>query len=163
MDSTIRPIRNTPQDLETIRTLFREYQDYLQIDLCFQSFDEELAALPGKYGVENDGNLFVTEVDGEAIGCVAYYRVNETTCELKRLYVRPQFHGTGLGRALMDHALNDATKTGYQTMILDTLRRLEGAAKLYAKLGFSEIEPYNYNPQDDVVYFSKSLALEEQQ
>jgi GNAT superfamily N-acetyltransferase len=154
----IRPIASTPEDLDTIRTLFREYQDFLQVDLCFQSFDEELDSLPGKYAVENNGGLYVLENGEEAIGCVAYYRVNETTCELKRLYVRPQFHGAGLGRALMERAIEDATRDGYQTMILDTLRRLEGAGKLYARFGFEEIEPYNYNPQDDVVYYSKSLA-----
>ena len=118
MSSYIRPIEDTPEDLDLVRTLFREYQDYLQVDLCFQSFDEELAALPGKYAVENDGGLYVLETKDETIGCVAYYRVDETTCELKRLYVRPKFHGKGLGRALMQRAIEDATNDGYETMIL---------------------------------------------
>ena len=153
----IRQIDNTTNDLEIIRTLFREYQDFLQIDLCFQSFDEELAALPGKYSVDRDGGLYIFEDEGSAGGCVAFYRVDATTCELKRLYVRPEFHGKGLGRALMDRAINDATEIGYETMILDTLRRLEGAGKLYQRLGFTEIEPYNVNPQPDVVYYAKPL------
>lgn len=154
----IRPVENTPEDLETIRSLFREYQDFLQIDLCFQSFDEELAALPGKYSVENDGGLYVAEESGEAVGCVAFYRVDESTCELKRLYVHPRFHGKGIGRSLMERAIQDSTQVGYQTMILDTLRRLEGAGKLYQRFGFTEIEPYNVNPQPDVAYYSKSLV-----
>ena len=158
MNHKIRAIENAPQDLETIRTLFREYQDFLRVDLCFQSFDEELASLPGKYAAEKRGKLYIAEVDDEPAGCVAFYRVSEWTCELKRLFVRPEFQKRGLGRALMDRAMTDAVEFGYETMILDTLARLEGAGKLYKRLGFEKIEPYNVNPHDDVLYFSKQLS-----
>ena len=154
----IRIVENEPADLETIRTLFREYQDYLGVSLCFQSFDEELASLPGKYLRGNKGCLYLAESDGQSVGCVAYYRIDETTCELKRLFVRPAFHKKGIGRALMDRAIDDAANAGYQTMILDTLRRLETAGQLYQRLGFSEIEPYNVNPHPDVAYFTKALT-----
>jgi len=138
----IRVIENEPGDLETIRTLFREYQDFIDVSLCFQSFDDELASLPGKYSADKDGCLYLAEFEGQASGCVAYYRIDETTCELKRLFVRPSFHKQGIGKALMNRAIEDAARTGYQTMILDTLRRLESAGRLYQRLGFSEIEPY---------------------
>lgn len=155
----IRIIEDDERDLEVIRALFREYQDFIDVSLCFQSFDDELAALPGKYSVAQKGCLYLAESDGETAGCVAYYRVNETTCELKRLFVRPSFHKRGIGKALMNRAIEDATKAGYQTMILDTLRRLESAGQLYQRLGFSEIEPYNINPHPDVAYFEKSLPV----
>jgi len=153
----IRIIENHADDLETIRTLFREYQDFIEVSLCFQSFDEELASLPGKYSVANDGCLYLAEHEGQPTGCVAFYRIDDSTCELKRLFVRPVFHKQGIGKALMDRAIHDAAKAGYQTMILDTLRRLESAGQLYQRLGFSEIEPYNVNPHPDVAYFTKSL------
>ena len=144
-------------DLETIGILFREYQDFIEVSLCFQSFDEEIASLPGKYSAEKQGCLYMAKMNGEPAGCVAWYLASEGTCELKRLFVRPQFHGKGLGRALLQRAIQDAGEAGYQTMILDTLRRLESAGRLYQKFGFTEIEPYNVNPQSDVAYFSKSL------
>lgn len=153
----IRIIENDVGDLETIRALFREYQDFIEVSLCFQSFDEELASLPGKYSVANNGFLYLAEHEGQPVGCVAFYRIDDTTCELKRLFVRPAFHKQGIGKALMDRAIEDAKRVGYQTMILDTLRRLESAGQLYQRLGFSEIEPYNVNPHPDVVYFTKSL------
>lgn len=155
----IRVVENDPDDLETVRTLFREYQDFIEVSLCFQSFDEELASLPGKYGLTRDGCLYLAESDGQPTGCVAFYRVDETTCELKRLFVRPSFHKQGIGKALMNRAIHDAAQVGYQTMILDTLRRLEDAGQLYQRLGFTEIEPYNVNPHPDVAYFEKSLKV----
>ena len=154
---SIGVVEDDADDLDTVRTLFREYQDFINVSLCFQSFDEELASLPGKYSAEKRGSLYLAEIDGTPAGCVAYYRTDEQTCELKRLFVRPAFHRRGLGRALMDRAINDSTNAGYETMILDTLKRLEGAQELYDQLGFSEIEPYNVNPHEDVAYFSKSL------
>lgn len=154
----IRIVENDADDLEVIRTLFREYQDFIEVSLCFQSFDEELASLPGKYGVAKDGCLYLAEVDDQPAGCVAFYRVHETTCELKRLFVRPPFHQKGIGKALMVRAIEDATSAGYQTMILDTLRRLKSAGQLYKQLGFVEIEPYNVNPHADVAYYSKPLV-----
>lgn len=153
----IRIIENDAGDLGAIRTLFREYQDFIEVSLCFQSFDEELASLPGKYSAAKGGCLYLAEHEGQPTGCVAFYRIDDTTCELKRLFVRPRFHKQGIGKALMNRAIEDAAKVGYQTMILDTLRRLESAGQLYQRLGFSEIEPYNVNPHPDVAYFEKSL------
>lgn len=154
----IRRILDHPGDIDTIRQLFREYQDFLGISLCFQSFEEELDSLPGKYSPEQNGSLYLAEHDGKAAGCVAFYRVDHTTCELKRLFVRPRFQKLGLGKSLMDIAIRDATGAGYQTMILDSLSRLEDACRMYKRFGFEEIEPYNVNPHADVKYFSRSLV-----
>ncbi len=154
----IRKIQNDVDDLQSIRKLFSEYQDFIEISLCFQSFEEELDSLPGKYSSEHGGCLYLAEHDSQPAGCVAFYKIDNTTCELKRLFVRPEFHKLGLGRKLMETAIHDATDIGYQTMILDTLRRLESAGQLYQRLGFFEIEPYNVNPHADVAYYSKPLA-----
>ena len=153
----IRTVKDNPDDLESIRILFRDYQDFIGISLCFQSFEEELDSLPGKYSIRNNGNLYLAESDDQPVGCVAFYRIDETTCELKRLFVRPAFQKLGMGRSLMERAIKDAADCGYQTMILDTLRRLESAGRLYQHLGFEEIEPYNVNPHPDVAYYSRPL------
>ena len=153
----IRSINDDSADLNEVRKLFCEYQDFIGISLCFQSFEEELDSLPGKYSIEKRGNLYLAENEGKAAGCVAFYQVDETTCELKRLFVRPEFHGHRLGRALMETAIQDAASASYKTMVLDTLRRLSGANALYEKLGFEEIDPYNVNPHPDVAYFAKAL------
>ena len=153
----IRTVKDNPDDLESIRILFREYQDFIGISLCFQSFEEELDSLPGKYSIRNNGNLYLADSDDQPVGCVAFYRIDETTCELKRLFVRPAFQKLGMGRSLMERAIKDAADCGYQTMILDTLRRLESAGRLYQQLGFEEIEPYNVNPHPDVAYYSRPL------
>ena len=154
----IRQIQNDASDLESIRKLFCEYQGFIGISLCFQSFEEELDSLPGKYSAEKGGCLYLAESEDQSAGCVAFYKIDETTCELKRLFVRPEFQKLGLGRALMEKAISDASDAGYKTMILDTLRRLEDAGQLYQRLGFVEIEPYNVNPHPDVAYFSKPLV-----
>lgn len=146
------------EQLDSVRDLFREYQDFLGVSLCFQSFEDELAALPGKYSESVDGCLYLAETNGSVSGCVAFYRVDESTCELKRLFVRPQFHKQGIGKSLMQRAIVDATAVGYRWMILDSLARLTAACTLYRSMGFSPIDPFNENPHDDVLYFRKSLA-----
>lgn len=154
---SIKIINDDSKELDSVRTLFREYQEFLDVSLCFQSFEDELAALPGKYSASKDGCLYLANSSDQIAGCVAFYRMNESTCELKRLFVRPQFHGRGLGRLLMERACEDAKRAGYETMVLDSLARLTAACKLYASLGFSEVAPYNENPHADVLYFSKQL------
>lgn len=142
--------------LETLRGLFREYNDYLGFNLDFQGFEQELAALPGKYAAPS-GRLYLATYNGEIAGCVAFYKLSEGICELKRLYTRPAFQGKGIGRALIERALTDAKSTGYRTMRLDSLRRLVSAGKIYENFGFSEISAYNVNPLDDVYYMERVL------
>lgn len=147
------------EQLEQIRTLFREYEQFLGVSLCFQSFDQELASLPGKYAEEKNGALFLAaDSDHNAAGCVAIYQVDDNVCELKRLFVRSEHQGRGLGRKLMEIATSKAIDFGYRTMLLDTLARLEPACQLYRSLGFEETQPYNENPHGDVLYFQKQLG-----
>lgn len=142
--------------LEAVSALFREYNDYLGFDLRFQGFEEELAALPGKYGAPS-GRLYLAELDGEMAGCAAFYQQADGICELKRLYVRDAFKGRGLGRALMERAMADAKAAGYRAMRLDSLERLKDARPLYDKLGFHEIPPFNECPLEDVYYMERAL------
>jgi putative acetyltransferase len=142
--------------LEQIRQLFREYQALLQIDLCFQDFEAELAALPGKYALP-EGALLLARVDGQAAGCVALRRIDTDVCEMKRLFVREGYRGLGLGRALVERIIIEARGRGYRMMRLDTLSRMEDALRLYASFGFVPTAPYIYNPIEDVRYLELAL------
>ncbi|RYU93506.1 GNAT family N-acetyltransferase [Emticicia agri] len=156
MNITIQKIASS-EDLEEIKELFREYQNFLGVSLCFQNFEEELTKLPAKYA-EPEGSIFLAKVDGQSAGCVALWKLEEGICEMKRLYVRPAFQGLGLGKKLTEIILGEAKEKGYKTMKLDTLRRLESANHLYKSLQFIETKPYNYNPEGDVAYFEKALV-----
>lgn len=144
-------------EMDTIRALFREYERWLGISLCFQGFEQELADLPGKYA-EPQGALLVAEVDGTVVGCVALRPLPEGICEMKRLFVRSPFLGQGLGRKLAEAVLAAAVAKGYRRIRLDTMKRMEAALALYRKLGFVEVAPYTHNPEPDVVYLEKQLA-----
>jgi GNAT superfamily N-acetyltransferase len=148
---------SSAEDLEEIKVLFREYEKFLGVSLCFQNFEEELAKLPAKYA-EPEGAIFLAKVDGTSAGCIALWKLEEGVCEMKRLYVRPEFQGFGLGKRLASAIIEEAKKKGYKKMKLDTLRRLESANHLYKSLQFIETIPYNYNPEDDVAYFEKDLV-----
>lgn len=142
--------------LETVRILFREYQQELGEDLCFQSFDAELVDPLKKYGGEK-GAVFIAYVDQEAAGCIALTTIGEGVCEMKRLYVRPAYRKFGVGRKLVKQLLEAAPAMGFGEMKLDTLRRLSPAIKLYEDFGFEHTSAYYSNPLDEVVYMKKSL------
>lgn len=131
-------------DLEAVRDLFIEYGASLGFSLCFQGFDQELAALPGEYAPPHGCLLLATE-GNEAAGCVGVRRLDAERCEMKRLYVRPAFRGTGLGRKLAAAAIAAARKAGYRSMVLDTLPDMTAARALYAALGFTACAPYYDN------------------
>ncbi len=158
MNDTIQLIpAATPEQIETIRTLFLEYQQWLDFSLCFQGFDKELAELPGKYAPPL-GRLYLVECEDQTAGCIALRPMEEAgVCELKRLYVREQFRGNGIGKYLTKTILSDAAEIGYQTMRLDTLQRMESARSLYSSLGFTVIPAYYHNPLDEVVYMELVL------
>jgi ribosomal protein S18 acetylase RimI-like enzyme len=139
-----------------IRELFEEYAAGLGIDLCFQGFSAELAELPGQYA-RPAGGVWLAEVDGTAVGCIALRPRGEDRAELKRLYVRPAFRGTGIGRALAERALSAAVEISYRRACLDTLRTMTGAIALYRSLGFMEIESYYHNPIPEVLYLGREL------
>lgn len=145
-------------DLDTVRALFRAYEEDTALDLCFQGFEAELAALPGKYAPPR-GRLFLAESgDGAAIGCIALRPLDEDICEMKRLFVTPSARGSGLGRALAIAVLDAAREIGYRAMRLDTLQQMQAAQALYRSLGFVEIAPYYDNPLAGVVYMEAVLG-----
>jgi putative acetyltransferase len=147
----------TLEHIEVARTLFREYQEFLNVDLCFQGFEEELASLPGKYASPK-GVILLAEVDGDIAGCVAVREIKDGICEMKRLYVKEQFRGLSIGQSLAVEIIKQAKNFNYQKMQLDTLQRLETAMGIYQKLGFKKISPYYANPLDEVVYWELDLA-----
>ncbi len=142
--------------VDQAKELFEEYQTELGIDLCFQGFQDELAKLPGKYGPPG-GALLIVYSEAVPIACGAIRDLGDGFAELKRLYVRPAFRGTGLGRTITETLLDRARAFGYQFLRLDTLRRLGPALDLYKSLGFEETAPYNENPEDDIVYLQRRL------
>jgi putative acetyltransferase len=132
-------------DLEEVRGLFREYAEWVAVDLSFQRFSEELASLPADY-VAPGGTLLLGVVDARVAGCVAVHEWQPAVCELKRLYVRPTFQGFGCGLFLARRAISWATDAGYGRIVLDTLPEMGAAQHLYERLGFRDIAPYRLNP-----------------
>ena len=156
-DSLIIRHAASPADLETIRVLFREYQWWLGVDLCFQGFEHELATLPGRYAPPSGRLLLAETAAGLAAGCIGLRALGERVCEMKRLWVRPEWRRAGLGRRLAQEIVTAGAGAGYRAMRLDSLRRLTPALALYRSLGFVDIEPYNASPLDDVVYLERPL------
>ncbi len=146
-----------PADLDGVRALLREYEEWLGVDLCFQGFEDELAGLPGDYVAARGGALLVLDGDGGLIGCVGVRRIDETTCELKRLYLRPGARGGGLGRRLLEAAVDRARTLGYRAMRLDTLPVMDAAQRLYRETGFVEIPAYRANPVPGARFFELAL------
>jgi GNAT superfamily N-acetyltransferase len=147
----------TAEQLAQIRELFLEYAQSLGFSLCFQSFDKELAGLPGDYSPPY-GRLLLARVDGEPAGCVALHRLESGICEMKRLYLRPMFRGHGLGRALVERVLSEARSIGYGRMRLDTVEPvMKDAVAMYRRFGFREIAPYRENPIEGAMYMELEL------
>lgn len=153
----IHAYSHTHFDLGVIKQLFCEYNENIGVDLAFQDFEAELSNLPDRYVPEKKGELYVAFWDEEPIGCASFYELKPGTAEIKRVFVRPEGQGRGIGMALMRRILADTPNYGYKQVYLDSLWRLGAARALYEKLGFDEIEPFNSNPYDDVYYMAKAL------
>ena len=175
--ASIGPARAAEMPL--VRTLFREYAGWLNVDLRFQKFEQELASLPGVYSPP-EGEILLARIgsagagfppaspgqpgtarepasSNEVAGCVALRRLTDTACEMKRLWVRPAHRGRGLGRQLVQAVMEHGRNAGYEQMVLDTLRSMVPAYRLYRACGFAEIAPYYDNPLPDAVYLGRRL------
>jgi putative acetyltransferase len=143
--------------IDQVRELFLEYAQSLGFSLCFQNFDKELAGLPGDYAPP-EGRLLRAEYEGQVAGCVALHKLDPGICEMKRLYLRPQFRGKGLGRVLADRIIAEARQIGYERMRLDTVEPvMKDAVEMYRRLGFKEIAAYCANPIAGALYMELQL------
>jgi len=148
---------DSPALIAQARELFLEYAQSLGFSLCFQNFDQELAGLPGEYAPP-EGRLLLADVAGELAGCVALHRLDGQICEMKRLYLRPQFRGKSLGRVLAEKIIHEARGIGYKRMRLDTVEPvMKNAVAMYRRLGFREIAPYRPNPVAGTLYMELEL------
>lgn len=144
--------------LNEVRILFREYEQELDENLCFQSFEAELKDPLKKYGPPR-GVLYIAKWNNETAGCIALYPLKKTDeCEMKRLFVRPAFRKHKIGKIMVKQLLKDAVELGYKIMKLDTLEKLQPAIQLYKRYGFIETTAYYENPLNGVVYMEKQLT-----
>lgn len=153
---TVTPA-DTPAEVAETTRLFVEYAESLNFSLCFQGFDAEITDMPGRYAPPR-GRLLLARVDGAAAGAVGLRPLDGNICEMKRLYVRPDFRRLGLGRRLAEAILARGREAGYGRMRLDTLASMTAAGALYHDLGFVEIAPYYDNPLDGVRYYECALG-----
>lgn len=143
-------------EIEEVRNIFVEYAEFLQVDLCFQDFDKELQTLHQVYSPPQ-GCIILAKKNDKVVGCVALKPIAEGVCEMKRLYIRPEARGEGLGRKLVEELIRFAKESSYQSMKLDTVSKLKEAIALYRSVGFVETSPYVFNPLKEVLYFELKL------
>ena len=148
------------EEIRQARQLFEEYAAWLDLNLCFQNFDKELAGLPGQYAPPS-GRLFLANDNDQIAGCIALRQIGDGISEMKRLYVRPDFRSQGLGRRLTETLLREAREIGYRRVRLDTLPgKMDQAIVMYRALGFKNIEPYYNNPVAGAAFMELVLHQE---
>ncbi|HEX5386772.1 MAG TPA: GNAT family N-acetyltransferase [Gemmatimonadales bacterium] len=146
-----------PREVAQVRSLFAEYGASLGFSLCFQGFEQEMAALPGMYAAPS-GRLLLATIRGAPAGCAGMHRLGDAVAEMKRLYVRPAFRGQGLGRSLAERIVSDARGAGYRSIRLDTVvGPMDAAIALYRELGFRDIAPYRANPVPGALHMELEL------
>lgn len=146
----------SPAEWEQVRGLFREYWASFNFSPCFQGFEAELSALPGAYAPPG-GALVMALVEGEPAGCAALRPFEEGRCEAKRLYVRPQYRGMGLGRALLVWVIEEARTLGYSELVGDTVPQMQTALAMYDRSGFERTAPYSASPTPGAIYLRLKL------
>lgn len=146
----------TEQQISRCRQLFLDYSSSLSFSLCFQNFEKELASLPGEYAPPF-GVLLLAELDSKLVGCAGLRKIDDNTCEMKRLYIEPDYRGRGIGKLLVESLIHKARETGYIKMRLDTINTMNEAVSLYRSFGFTETEPYRYNPIEGVLFMEMDL------
>ncbi|HEY5911848.1 MAG TPA: GNAT family N-acetyltransferase [Verrucomicrobiae bacterium] len=147
---------STPEQIALARALFKEYAQWLSVDLCFQGFAAELAGLPGAYGPPR-GRLRLGLAGSDASGCVALRPLGDDVCEMKRLFVRPGFRGRGVGKLLAERIVDEGRAIGYRTMKLDTLPSMQAAIRLYETAGFVRCAPYYETPLAQTIFMELQL------
>jgi len=153
---TLQIVKEEGNMLDIIRQLFSEYESELKEDLCFQSFTEELNNPLKKYA--EPGLIILAYWNNEPAACIALLNLGDKVCEMKRLYVRPQYRHFGIGRQLVERVLSEGLEKGFSSMKLDTLQRLQPAIQLYRQYGFLETKPYYQNPLPGAVYMKRMLG-----
>ena len=143
-------------DIDAVRALFLEYQEAIGVDLCFQGFEEEVADLPGAYAPP-EGRLLLAREGDRVAGVIGMWPLGGGRAEMKRLYVRPPWRRTGLGRRLAEAVIEAALDAGHKSICLDTLDFMDEARALYKSMGFKEIPAYYDNPLDCVLFMERSL------
>jgi ribosomal protein S18 acetylase RimI-like enzyme len=149
-------VAESDQRLDIVKELFMEYARSLEFNLGFQDFEEEIAEMPGHYGPP-DGCILLALYDDVPAGCVALRKLEKGICEMKRLYVKPEFRGRGIGKRLSKMIIAEAKRIGYDKMRLDTLSSMTEANAIYRNLGFHDIEPYRYNPFNHAIFLEKDI------
>lgn len=147
---------NTDNQFNDAISLFQEYANSLNISLAFQNFDEELNIINSMYGSPT-GCLLLVYDNELPVACAAYRKIGEDICELKRMYIKPNYRRKGIGQEIMNILCTRSKLNGYRLMRLDTLDTMTPAIKLYSNNGFYTIEAYYHNPNEGVVYMEKSL------
>lgn len=143
--------------LDDVKRLIVEYTKFLGRDLSFQSIDDELSDLAAKYVAPHGRIICAQTDDGKIVGCVAYHRHTDERCEMKRLFVEPEYRKLHAGQRLVETIIELAKADGYKEMVLDTIAPLKSAVRLYARCGFVETDAYYDNPMSDVIYMKKIL------
>lgn len=148
---------DTNERIQQAADLFRQYATMPGIEVCLQSFDEEVKGLPGEYAPPTGRLLLAVQDDDRAVGCVALQKMGGGACEMKRLFVKPEARGQGAGRCLAEAVLVDAAEIGYEKIRLETLPVVMATAvELYRGLGFEEVPPWSENPKPGVLYMERA-------